>query len=121
MPIVEWPGSSPTANVAPDMSSTTVARVRWRPIRSPSEPKKKPPSGRTANAIAKTAKLASSEAVGLPEGEEDAADDDGQIAVDRVVEPFHGVSDGAAEYRLAERRGFTSFRSCSFSICWTMT
>nr|WP_284454936.1 hypothetical protein [Actinomadura madurae] len=41
---------------------------------------------------------------GVAGGEEDAADDDGQIAVDRVVEPFHGVSDGAAEYRLAERR-----------------
>jgi hypothetical protein len=34
-------------NVPPDISSTVIARTRWRPILSPSGPKNAPPNGRT--------------------------------------------------------------------------
>ena len=46
----------------------TIASTRWRPIRSASGPKKKPPSGRMKNAAAKIANVLSSAAVSLPDG-----------------------------------------------------
>ena len=50
------------------MSRITIASTRWRPIRSASGPKKKPPSGRMKKAAAKTANVLSSAAVSSPDG-----------------------------------------------------
>ena len=61
------------ASVAPDISRMTSASTRCRPIRSPSGPKTKPPSGRIKNAAAKIAKVLSSAAVSFPEGKKFAA------------------------------------------------
>lgn len=59
--------------VAADISRITTASTFWRPIRSPSGPKKKPPSGRMKNAAAKIANVFSSAAVSLPAGKNCAA------------------------------------------------
>jgi hypothetical protein len=61
-------GSRPIARVPADISRMTIASTRWRPIRSPSGPNTKPPSGRMKNAAAKIAKVFSSAAVSLPAG-----------------------------------------------------
>ncbi|MDT4884230.1 hypothetical protein FQZ97_1203510 [compost metagenome] len=50
--------------VAPAINSTVADNTRLRPRRSPSAPKKVPPSGRRANATAKTAKVCSKAALG---------------------------------------------------------
>ncbi len=55
-------------SVDSDISTTTIANTRLRPIRSPSGPKKNPPSGRMKNATAKTANVLSSAAVPLTDG-----------------------------------------------------
>ena len=54
------------------MRMMTVARVRWRPILSPSGPKNNPPSGRMTKATPKTANEESSEMVGSSEGKKTA-------------------------------------------------
>src|SRR4028118_1692951 len=54
------------------MRMMTVARVRWRPILSPSGPKNNPPSGRMTKATPKTANEESSEVGGVSGGEKRA-------------------------------------------------
>lgn len=54
------------ARVEADISRITNASTFWRPILSPSGPKKKPPRGRMKNAAAKIAKVFNSAAVSSP-------------------------------------------------------
>ena len=50
-------GSRPIPSVDADINRITIASTRWRPMRSPSGPKKKPPSGRKKKAAAKIANV----------------------------------------------------------------
>src|SRR5699024_12523506 len=56
-------GSSPTKNVAVDMSRIDNARAVFRPTRSPTFPQTIPPKGRAINETANTANVARSPVV----------------------------------------------------------
>ena len=66
--MVVYPGRSPIPAVASAMRTITVASTRRRPARSPSRPNSSAPTGRTRKAVANTAKLASSRALGSEPG-----------------------------------------------------
>jgi len=66
--MVAYVGNSPINVVAPAINRMVKARVRLRPIRSPTTPKKRPPSGRNAKATANTANVFKSPTVGSPLG-----------------------------------------------------
>ena len=72
-PIEAAEGISPIAAVEPDISRTVTAKTRLRPTRSPSRPKNAPPSGRSANATAKTANVSRTPLAGLEEAKNVAA------------------------------------------------
>gem|GEM_PF-1858940 len=71
--MVVYPGRSPIPAVASTMRTITVASTRRRPARSPSRPNSSAPTGRTRKAVANTAKLASSRALGSEPGKKVAA------------------------------------------------
>ncbi len=63
-----YEGIRPIAKVPADIMIMVMARIFWRPIRSPSGPKTMPPMGRTRKAAAKVPNVDSNCAVGLPDG-----------------------------------------------------
>jgi hypothetical protein len=67
-PMAACPGSSPMPAVAAAISTMTVTSTWRRPTRSPSRPNSTAPTGRARNAVANTAKLADSPAIGSAPG-----------------------------------------------------
>ena len=64
-PMDSYDGIHPIKKVAPPMSTKVTMKVYFRPIKSPSLPKKSAPKGRTTKPAANVAKVLRKAAVGL--------------------------------------------------------
>ena len=100
-PIDAYVGSRPMSNVAPPMSAIDNTSSARRPMRSPTAPSTRLPIGLPRNPTPNTANVSSSCVPGVDCGKNCAADDAGEIAVDREVEPLHDIADEAGEHGAA--------------------
>ena len=79
-PICAYVGRKPTRTVARPMTEMVTRNVYFRPMMSPSAPKKTAPNGRTRNPAAYVANADSSDAVGLSLGKKIGAKNGARVA-----------------------------------------